>query len=85
MFLYGANPWGDFPGGPVAKNLPSNAGHAGCIPGQGTKISHAVKQLNPRTTTRETMYHNEERDFSKCCVMGPTLPPSLALVSVPVS
>ena len=60
MFLYGANPWGNFPGGPVAKNLPSNAGHAGCIPGQGTNISHAMRQLNPRTTTRETMYHNED-------------------------
>ena len=29
---------GDFPGGPVVKNLPSNAGDAGAIPGRGTKI-----------------------------------------------
>ena len=35
----------DFPGGPVAKNLPSNAGDAGSIPGRGTKIPHAVEQL----------------------------------------
>ena len=28
----------DFPGGPVVKNLPSNAGDTGLIPGQGTKI-----------------------------------------------
>ena len=28
----------DFPGGPVVKNPPSNAGDAGLIPGQGTKI-----------------------------------------------
>ena len=27
----------DFPGGPVVKNLPSNAGDTGSIPGQGTK------------------------------------------------
>ena len=28
-----------FPGGPVVKNLPSNAEDAGSIPGQGTKIT----------------------------------------------
>ena len=33
---------GNFPGGPVVKNPPSNAGDAGSIPGQGTKIPHAV-------------------------------------------
>ena len=31
----------DFPGGPVVKNLPSNAGDAGSIPVRGTKIPHA--------------------------------------------
>ena len=31
----------DFPGGPVVKNLPSNAGYTGSIPGWGTKIPHA--------------------------------------------
>ena len=31
----------DFPGGPVIKTLPSNAGGVGSIPGQGAKISHA--------------------------------------------
>ena len=41
----------DFPGGPVVKNLPSDAGEAGLIPGQGTKIPPAEKQLSPRTTT----------------------------------
>ena len=34
------NSW-DFPDGPVAKNLPSNAGDMGLIPGQETKIPHA--------------------------------------------
>ena len=32
----------DFPGGPVVKTLPSNAGGVGSIPGWGTKIPHAV-------------------------------------------
>ena len=34
----------DFPGGPVVKNLPCNAGDAGSIPGQGTKIPYATEQ-----------------------------------------
>ena len=33
---------GDFPSGPV-KNLLCNAGDVGLIPGQGTKIPHAVE------------------------------------------
>ena len=35
-----------FPGGSVVKNLPCNAGDAGSIPGQGTKIPHAMEQLS---------------------------------------
>ena len=31
----------DFPRGPVVKNSPFNAGGAGSIPSQGTKIPHA--------------------------------------------
>ena len=30
----------DFPGGPVVKTLPSNAGGQGSISGQGVKIPH---------------------------------------------
>ena len=41
----------DFPGGPVVKNLPSNAGDTGWIPGWGTKIPHARGQLSPCTAT----------------------------------
>ena len=37
---------GDFPGGPVVKNLPCNAKDAGLISGQGTKIPHAMEQLS---------------------------------------
>ena len=33
---------GDFPGSPVVKTLPSNAGTASLIPGQGAKIPHGV-------------------------------------------
>ena len=43
----------DFPGGLVVKNLPCNARDMGSIPGLGTKIAHAVEQLNPRATTPE--------------------------------
>ena len=44
---------GDFPGGPVVKNPPSNAGDMGSIPGQGTKIPHAAGQLSQRARTTE--------------------------------
>ena len=37
---------GDFPGGPVVKTSPSNAGGVGLIPGQGAKISHASRPEN---------------------------------------
>ena len=43
----------DFPGGPAVKNLPSNAGDAGSIPGQGTKILYAAGQLSLCATTTE--------------------------------
>ena len=32
----------DFPGDPVVKTLPSNAGGEGSIPGQGMKIPRAI-------------------------------------------
>ena len=38
---------GDFPGGPMVKNLPSNAKDMGSIPGQGTKILHTAWQISP--------------------------------------
>ena len=45
----------DFPRGSVVKNLPSNVGDTGLIPGRGTKILHASGQLSPRATTPEHM------------------------------
>ena len=50
---------GDFPGGPVVENPPSNAGDVGSIPGRGTKIPHAVGQLSLPATTTELMCLNE--------------------------
>ena len=35
-----------FPGGPEVKNLPSNAGNMGSIPGWGIKIPRAEGQLS---------------------------------------
>ena len=37
----------DFPGGPVVKNLPSNAGDASSIPGWGTEIPRATGSTKP--------------------------------------
>ena len=37
----------DFPGGPVVKNPPSNAGDMSLISGWETKISHASEQQSP--------------------------------------
>ena len=42
-----------FPGGPMVKNPPSNAGDVGLIPSQGTKIPHATGQLSPHAATTE--------------------------------
>ena len=47
------NLYRDFPGGPVVKNLPSNAGNTSSIPGRGTKIPHAMGQLSLRAAARE--------------------------------
>ena len=39
---------GNFPGGPVVKNPPCNAGNASLIPGQGTNIPQTSGQLSLR-------------------------------------
>ena len=50
--------WGGaFPGGPVVKNLPSNAGDEGLIPGGGTNILQATGQLSLQVTTTELVSH----------------------------
>ena len=50
---------GDFP--VVDKNPPFKVGDMGLIPGQGTKIPHAVRQLSPHATTREKSMHHNDR------------------------
>ena len=51
----------DFPGGPVVRNLPSNAKDTGLTPCQGPKVPHAAGQLSPHATTTETE-HSEARE-----------------------
>ena len=60
MFSHSSGGWkskikvlGDFPGGPVVKSPPSNAGDAGVIPGWGTRIPHASGLLSPGATTTD--------------------------------
>ena len=48
----------DFPGGPVVKNLPSNPGDMGWIPGRGTKIPHASGQLSLCAAMEDLKYYN---------------------------
>ena len=43
----------------MVKNLLYNAGDAGSIPGQGTKIPHAAGQLSLRATTTEPAHLNK--------------------------
>ena len=42
----------DFPGGPVVKNPPANAGDVDSTPGQETKTPHAMGQLRPNTVKK---------------------------------
>ena len=46
----------DFPGGPVVKILPSNAGGAGLLPlpGQGAKTPHATGPKKPNSSNSVT-------------------------------
>ena len=42
----------DFPGGPVVKTLPSSAGGAGLIPGQGARVPHASWPKKKKATSK---------------------------------
>ena len=55
----------DYPGGPVVKTLPSNAGGTGSVPGQGTKVPYTLwlknqsikqKQLHADVWQKPTQY-----------------------------
>ena len=52
----------DFPGSPVVKTSPSNAGGAGSIPSQGAKIPHASGPKNQNI--KQKQYCNKfNKDF----------------------
>ena len=55
----------DFPGGPVVKNLPANAGDIGSILDVGIKIPLGVEQLSPRAGTTEPSGHAREPTHPK--------------------
>ena len=61
--------WG-FPGGPVIENLPLNAGDSGLIPGQGTKILTAERQLNLREKQLENSLCALEPAYRNVCRSG---------------
>ena len=49
----------------MVKKLPSNAGGAGSIPGQRTKIPHVSGQISPHITTTESAYHSKDPEQPK--------------------
>ena len=54
----------DFPGSPVVKTSPSNAGVAGLIPGWGAKIPHASRPKHQNV--KQKQYCNKfNTDFKK--------------------
>ena len=53
----------DIPEGPVVKTLPSNAGGAGLIPGQGLKILHVSQPKNQNI--KQKQYNNKFNKDSK--------------------
>ena len=50
-FTFTISLWEDFPGGPVVKNMPSEAGDVGSIPGQGTR-SHMPQLKIPHDSMK---------------------------------
>ena len=64
---------GDFPGSPVVKNPPCNAGDMGLFPGQVTKIPHTLEQLSLHATAR---VHMKDPHEPTSCV--PQLKPDAA-------
>ena len=49
----------DFTGSPVLNNSLCNAGDVGSVPGQETKIPHAMEQISLCAITRELTCHNQ--------------------------
>ena len=62
--------WKDVSSGPVVMYTPCNVEDMGLIPGQGTKISHAVQHLSHSywslcVTTRESVRHKERSGMAQ--------------------
>ena len=70
--------WGDFLGGSVVKNLPSNTGDTGSISGQGTKVPSTVEQLSPCTTSTEPTPQLERSPCNSTRFHMPQLRPDAA-------
>ena len=60
----------NFPGDPVVKNLPSNAGDVGLILGWGIKILYVSEQLSPCIATRETPHTSTKRPHDAMKTQG---------------
>ena len=58
-----------FPGGPVVKNLPCNAGDMSSTLGWGTKISRAVEELSLSTPTREFVRCNRNSHMTQMKIL----------------
>ena len=52
--------FGDFPGGPLVKTLPSSAEGASSFPGWGAKIPHA---LQPKNIKQKQCCYKFNKDF----------------------
>ena len=50
----------DFPGSPVVKTLPSNAGGANSIPDQGIKVPHAFRPKKKALTTTQCLQRKQK-------------------------
>ena len=48
----------------MVKNMPSNAGETGSIPGQGIKIPHAVEQLSTHASPDSIMTLGNKKDYN---------------------
>ena len=51
----------DFPGSPVVKTSPSNAGGEDSIPGRGAKIAHASQPKNQNIKNRSNIATNSTK------------------------
>ena len=58
------NSW-DFPGGPVVKTSPSNAGGVGSIPGQGAKMPHTSWPQKQKNIKQKQYCNKFNKDFKK--------------------